>query len=123
MKNCCINLVLAILSALFLDACTPKDAVDEATAGGKSEADFPQTRADPFQSMDGGIALTPDEIAGRNTWMLWTGGNEAFWDYMTRHAYGLVDFVKVIDSRRRPERFKQMGLMNEPGYRQATQPD
>ncbi len=123
MKHCSINLIIAAASFLLLNGCTEKDAVDEATAARKTVADFPETRADPFQPMDGGIALTPDEIAGRNTWMLWTGGNEAFWDYMTRHAYGLVDFLKVIDSQRRPERFKQMGLINEPGYRQATQPD
>ena len=123
MKHPSIDLILAAAAALLLGGCTPKDAVDEATTAGKSVADFPETRTDPFQPMDGGIALTPDEIAGRNTWMLWTGGNEAFWDYMTRHAYGFVDFVKVIDSRRRPERFKQLGLINEPGYRQATEAD
>jgi hypothetical protein len=123
MKHVYRNLTLLSVAILLLAGCTRKDAVDEATAAGKSLADFPETRADPFQPMDGGITLTPDEIAGRNTWMLWTGGNEAFWDYMTRYGYGLVDFVKVIDSRRRPERFKQFGLINEPGYRQATEPD
>ena len=114
--------LLAGLALLFA-GCTPKDAVDEATAAGKSVADFPETRADPFREMDGGIALTSDEIAGRNTWMLWTGGNEAFWDYLARHGYGLVDFLKTIDSRERPNRFTKLGLINEPGYRQATEPD
>jgi len=103
--------------------CTPKDAVDEATASGKDVADFPQTSADVFQAMDRGIALTPEEIAGRNTWMLWTGGNEAFWDYLARNGYGLVEFLKTIDSRQRGNRFKRLGLINEPGYRQAAQPD
>jgi hypothetical protein len=111
------------LLGLLLAGCTREDVVDEATAAHKTVADFPETRVDLFAPMDGGIALTPDQIAGRNTWMLWTGGNEAFWDYMARHAYGLIDFIKTIDSRRRPERFAQAGLINEPGYRQATQPD
>jgi hypothetical protein len=115
--------VLLATLVLFLAGCTREDAVDEATAAHKSVADFPETRVDLFQPMDGGVALTPDEVAGRNTWMLWTGGNEAFWDYMGRHAYGLVDFLKTIDSRRRPERFATAGLINEPGYRQATQAD
>ena len=35
---------------------------------------------DVFKPMDGGIALTADEIKGRNTWNLWCGGNEQFWD-------------------------------------------
>src|SRR3954451_14770645 len=74
MKNISIKFVVTAASALLFNACTPKDAVDEATASGKWVADFPETRTDPFQPMDGGIALTPDEIAGRNTWMLWTGG-------------------------------------------------
>jgi hypothetical protein len=117
------RLFAAAALALALAGCTRPDAVDEATAAGKTVADFPETRADIFQAMDGGIKLTPAEVAGRNTWMLWTAGNEAFWDDMGRHAYGLVDFLKMIDSRRRPTRFAQGGLINEPGYRQATAPD
>ena len=115
--------VLVAALALILAGCTREDAVDEATAAHKTAADFPETRVDLFQPMDGGVALTPAAVAGRNTWMLWTGGNEAFWDYMARHGYGLIDFLKTIDSRQRPERFAKAGLINEPGYRQATQAD
>jgi len=123
MKNSSLILTLTAATSLLLAGCTQKDAVDEATAAGKTVTDFPETRADPFQAMDGGIALTPEEIAGRNTWMLWTGGNEAFWDYLARNGYGVVEFLKTIDSRERSQRFKKLGLMNEPGYRQATDPD
>lgn len=114
---------LLVTAALLLPGCAPAPPLDEAAAAGKTVADFPETFADPFKPMDLGIALTPEEIAGRNTWMLWTAGNEAFWDYMSRHAYGLVEFLKTIDSRQRPQRFAKMGLINEPGYRQATEPD
>ena len=65
------SLLLAATAAL-LTGCASKEAIDEATAAGKTVADFPETRVDLFQPMDRGIALTPDEIAGRNTWMLWT---------------------------------------------------
>jgi hypothetical protein len=99
------NRPLLIAGLLLLAACTQRDAVDEATASGKTVNDFPETKVDLFQPMDRGIALTPEEIAGRNTWMLWTGGNEAFWDYIARNGYGLVEFLRVIDSRLRPERF------------------
>ena len=114
---------LLLATATVAAACASKEAVDEATAAAKTVADFPETRVDLFQPMDRGIALTPDEIAGRNTWMLWTGGNEAFWDYLSRNGYGLVEFLKTIDSRGRSQRFKTLGLINEPGYRQATEPD
>src|ERR1700704_5647778 len=73
--------------------------------------------------MDGGIDLSPDEIKGRNTWNLWCAGTEQFWERMSRESYGLIDLLKAIDSRGLSTRFKQMGLINEPGYRQAAKPD
>ncbi len=108
--------------------CAPKqraeaEPIDEAKASGKTAADFPETGADVFATMDGGIALDPDEQKGRNTWLMWTGGNEAFWDHLARHGYGLADLLKTLDSRRRGSRFKELGLINEPGFRQATHPD
>ena len=54
------------------------EPIDEAKAAGKSTADFPQITADIFKPMDGGIDLSPEEIMGRNTWNLWSGGNEHF---------------------------------------------
>jgi hypothetical protein len=42
---------------------------------------------------------------------------------MSRESYGLIDLLKTIDSRGRSTRFKQMGLINEPGYREAAKPD
>ena len=72
------SLLLTAAAALFA-GCTPRPPLDEAAAAGKTVADFPETFADPFKPMDLGIVLTPEEIAGRNTWMLWTAGNEAFW--------------------------------------------
>lgn len=92
-------------------------------AGGRTEADFPELAIDVFQPMDGGIQLSPDEIKGRNTWNLWCGGNEQFWDRMARESFGLMDLLKTLDSRRRGSRFQDMGLINEPGFRTAGQPD
>jgi len=42
---------------------------------------------------------------------------------MSRESYGLIDLLQTIDSRQRPNRFKDMGLINEPGYKPASQPD
>ena len=50
---------------------------------GRDAASFPAAGEDYFHDMDGGVALTPDEIKGRNIWLVWTGGNDRFWDKMT----------------------------------------
>jgi len=92
-------------------------------AGGRKPEDFPELTADVFQPMDGGIPLGADEIKGRNSWNLWCGGTEQFWDRMARESYGLIDLLKTIDSRQRSSRFQKMGLINQPGFRQATKPD
>ena len=85
---------------LGLTGCGKKEPVDDAKAAGKTTADFPQITADVFKPMDGGIELTPEEIMGRNTWNLWTGGNQYFWDRIAREGYGLIDLLKMLDSRK-----------------------
>jgi hypothetical protein len=92
-------------------------------AGGRQPKDFPELADDVFRPMDGGVALSPDEIKGRNTWNLWCAGTEQFWERMSRESFGLIDLLKTIDSRERSTRFKQLGLINEPGYKQASKPD
>src|SRR4029453_4108699 len=101
----------------------PQYPLDDAKAAGLTAADFPQIAADVFRRMDGAVPLTEDEIKGRNTWILWTAGNQVFWDRIAREGYGLVDLLKTLDSRRRPSRFADMGLINEPGLRMAERPD
>ena len=124
-KSC--NWVIFMLFSLSLAAAavgcvyTPKK--DEAAMLGKQPADFPELALDVFKGMDGGIALTPKEIKGRNTWMLWSGGNQAFWDYLANHSFGTIDLLKTLDTRRRSSRFKYYGIINEPGFREARAPD
>ena len=92
------------LSASIVASCatTPRD---EAAQAGKTPADFPETTVDYFREVDGGVALSPNEAAGRNTWILWTGGNQAFWDYLANHSFGTLDLLKTADSRYRYRRF------------------
>ena len=92
-------------------------------AGGRHPEDFPELVTDVFQPMDGGNALTPTEIKGRNTWNLWCGGDEQFWERMSRESYGLIDLLKTIDSRNRTKRFATAGLINEPGFQTPAKPD
>jgi hypothetical protein len=65
---------------LAFASCKKNEPVDEAKAAGLTTADFPQITADIFKPMDGGIDLCPEEITGRNTWNLWSGGNQRFWN-------------------------------------------
>ncbi len=122
-----LGLAAALIGALALLAgvsCRPKTQVSLSDdAGGRKPSDFPELAADVFKTMDGGIKLSDDEVKGRNTWNLWCGGNEQFWDRMARESFGLMDLLKTIDSRKRRERFKDMGLINQPGYKQASKPD
>jgi hypothetical protein len=110
---------------LAFTGCWKKQPIDEAKAAGKTTADFPQITADIFKPMDGGIDLSPEEIMGRNTWNLWSAGNQHFWNHAAQDSYGLMDLLKMLDNRKFPrgERFKTLGLVNEPGFRAASKPD
>jgi len=118
-------IIAVVLAALGLHSgCSEKKAVSLVDdGGGRTPGDFPELSVDVFKPMDGGIELASDEIKGRNTWNLWCGGDEQFWERMSRESYGLIDLLKTIDSRDRANRFKEMGIINEPGYRQASKPD
>jgi hypothetical protein len=96
---------------------------DDAKAASKTVADFPETASRAFDVMDGGIPLTDDETKGRNTWLLWTAGDQVFWDRMAQRGFGIADLLKTIDSRRRNSRFQDMGLVNQPGFEEAAHPD
>ena len=116
---------LGICALLLFANCKKNEPIDEAKAAGKSTADFPQATADIFKPMDGGINLSPEEIMGRNTWNLWSGGNEHFWNHAAQDSFGLVDLLKMLDNRKFPrgERFKVLGLVNEPGFHAASKAD
>jgi hypothetical protein len=81
--------------------------------------------------MDGGSSLTREEIQGRNTWLVWTGGNDRFWDGITVSSFGLFDLLKILSSHPdkrmehldRSERWTYLGLVNEPCFEKPTGPD
>jgi cytochrome c5 len=120
-----LGVCLAAVLALAFSGCEKNEPIDEAKAAGKTTADFPQITADIFKPMDGGINLSPEEIMGRNTWNLWSGGNQHFWNHVAQDSYGLMDLLKMLDNRKfaHGERFKTLGLVNEPGFRAPTKPD
>lgn len=100
----------------------------EPTDAAAAEA-FTPAYKDHFHMIDGQVnaegkyvplELTELEIKGRNAWMLWTGGNEVFWDWLARNGYGSIELLKVIDSDKQEGRFARTGLITEPGMRPPT---
>jgi hypothetical protein len=89
---------------------------------------MPATDEDYFHDMDGGLVLTPDEIKGRNTWIVWSGGNDRLWDSLANATFGSLDFLKTLSSHpslkfSRDTRWNYLGLINEPCFEKATGPD
>ena len=119
-------------ACLWLAGChrapQPGQVRDEASLAGRSVASFPAADEDYFHDMDGAIRLTPDEIKGRNMWLLWTGGDDRMWNQLSVTSLGTLDFLKTISSHPglpawRGNRWEYLGLVNEPCYKQPTGPD
>jgi hypothetical protein len=121
-----IGLILSI--AWIAEDARAQTVVDEARQAGRAAQTFPAADEDYFQGMDGGVALTPGEVKGRNMWVVWTGGNDRLWDKLTNLTYGTFDLLKVLSSYpglkySRDNRFNYFGLVNEPCFTKATGPD
>jgi hypothetical protein len=110
----------------------PGTVPDEAKLVDRKPESFPAADEDYFreadQNKDGIIALTPSEVKGRNTWIVWTGGNDRLWDKLTVASFGALDFLKTLSSHNklyanRDNRWHYLGLVNEPCFEKATGPD
>ena len=88
---------LAVLAACSKQP-QPGEVLDEAKRAGRDAASFPHADEDYFHDMDGGVALTPDEIKGRNMWLVWSGGNDRLWNGMTEYTFGAFDLLKIVSS-------------------------
>jgi hypothetical protein len=133
---------LVACALLALASCKKYEVVDEAKATGKTPADFPADDYDYFRDTDmrpdgtvdangnsilKPLELTPDEIKGRNTWVLWCAGDEVFWDYLAGHSYGFMDLLKLCDfgpnDKLGGKRWRPTGLVIEPGTKVPDKPD
>jgi hypothetical protein len=144
---------IALVGFLFVSACMvmapscddrarPGKVFDEAKQVGRQPASFRAAGGDHsadedyFRMVDGGVAMTPEEVRGRNTWIVWTGGNDRFWDTITINSFGSVDLLKTLSSFpgtinpkgermkfSRDNRWDYLGLVNEPCFEMATAPD
>ena len=78
--------------------------------------------------MDGGVAADRDEIKGRNMWLVWTGGNDRFWDALIQDTFGTLDLLKTISSHpacssAATTAGRISALVNEPCFEKPTGPD
>lgn len=128
-----IVLALLAIAAIYWFETNPSNAKlsgkvkDEALLAGRMADSFPPADEDYFKEMDRGIQLSPDEVKGRNTWVVWTGGNDRFWDYMANHTFGAFDLLKTLSSHPslyygRDNRWNYLGLVNEPCFNKAAGP-
>lgn len=134
MKCCPHSHAIALFVALaaFAVGCQkqprPGTVQDEAMRAHRPAASFLAADEDYFHDMDGGVALTPDEVKGRNMWIVWSGGNDRLWDTLSATSFGALDFLKVLSSHpslkfSRDSRWSYFGLVNEPCFIKATGPD
>ena len=101
---------------------------DEAMRAGVPASFFEAAADHYFDGMDPGVKLSEAEIQGRNVWLVWTGGNDRFWDTIIGNSFGTFDLLKTISSApglgySRDNRWKHFGIVNEPCFDKPTQPD
>jgi hypothetical protein len=94
-------LTLGLIVIVYLKHSKPASGgvLDEAQLAGREASSIGPADEDYCHDMDGGLALSPEEIKGRNMWLVWTGGNDRFWDAISGDSVGILDFLKTISSR------------------------
>jgi hypothetical protein len=123
-----VGLVLVMAAQLIFPLSTAGRVQDEAMRAGRTVESMPGSDIDYFHDMDSGIQLTRDQVIGRNNWIVWSGGNDRFWDRISVKSVGILDLLKTISDyprlpATRANRWSYLGLVNEPCYVAATGPD
>lgn len=122
-----------LFSIWWLNQPKPGHVKDEALLAGRDPSSFPAADEDYFHDMDGGVPLAKAEIEGRNTWLVWTAGNDRLWDTLIYRSAGALDFLKILSSHpallkidprfSRDKRWEYLGLLNDPCFEKPTGPD
>lgn len=120
----------------------PGKILDEAQCVGRDADSLKGADEDYFADMDYGVSKQPallvdrlspfipgitqqqavDAFArGRNNWIVWTAGNDALWDKLSRDSVGNLDFLKTLSNHpslaaNRSNRWQYLGVVNEPCY-------
>jgi hypothetical protein len=131
MRGVRLGVLVIVLSTLIVFSCRPlsDQRIDPGAPRYKAQpSNWEETKVDVFPGMSG-ITLDPgkpDEkemLRGRIVWNLWVGDSGLMWDWLAQNGFGTADLLKTIDSRRRPTRFQEAGIINQPGFMQAARPD
>ena len=80
---------LACVSLIALYACNENrpisgQVLDEARQADRPASSFPAADEDYYHDMDSGVPLDTNEVKGRNNWIVWTAGNDRFWDVLAK---------------------------------------
>ena len=136
-----IVIVLLAVVAFLVYQHWPKKVVlagtvlDEPRRANRPASSFLAADEDYFQDMDGGVTkgiTDPEEkkhlVRGRNSWLVWTGGDDHLWDQLTISSFGALDLLKTLSSHQglkfsRDNRWYYLGLVNEPCFEKASGPD
>ncbi|WP_152555662.1 hypothetical protein [Methylomarinum vadi] len=123
--------------------------LDEAKCVGRTVQSFPAADEDYYREMDYGITKDPQAVAkalepyvpgispedavkaaviGRNNWIAWSAGNDRLWNKLGYESRGNLDFLKTLSSHpslkfNRHNRWRYLGLVNEPCFKQASGPN
>jgi hypothetical protein len=123
-------LLIAVAAFLVLRGNAPVsgEVQDEAMLAKRDAASFPAAADRYFDAMDNGVKLSDDETKGRNMWLVWTGGNDRFWDTVIKDSFGTFDLLKMISSApglpySRDNRWAHFGVINEPCFDKPGGPD
>src|SRR5437870_8960635 len=117
-----------VLSALLIAIVVSCATQPAAPRYQPTPANWKETEVDVFPGMDG-LTLDPSKPAekealrGRIVWNLWVGDSGLMWDWLAQHGFGTADLLKTVDSRRHATRFQEIGIINQPGFMQASGPD
>jgi hypothetical protein len=146
-----VVLVVAVVALAYFqkkEKPKPGTVLDEAMQAGRTPESLASSDNDYLRDMDYGITKDPEKVRaalapyvpgikaedavkavvrGRNNWIIWTAGNDVLWDELSRASFGNLDLLKTVSSHpaltnKRSNRWSYLGLVNEPGFKEATGP-
>src|ERR1044071_3235535 len=115
-----VSALLTVSLTQCRDRETPSKPTAETPRYKAQPANWKETEVDVFPGMNG-VTLDPnipeqkEALRGRIVWNLWVGDSGLMWDWLSQNGFGTADLIKTVDSRRHNTRFRDIGIINQPG--------